>query len=421
MRNKGNIENIHPGVEVCIGFNIQMYRYIDFFYSEADAEREDPGSVVLPFLAVDKTGVTSVSPVDPPPLSPSSDVGFSSVADAVSVVTIDSVDAASSSGCDNGRVAFVDLSDDARIQCVHSVDQACRLCGFNCCYGCLKERDADQRDGTKWECGCATIVVDDDEDDRPGESLSRYPPEWTKRDSSTQRTIRMVPLVESSQEYTSLIVMLLERMEQGFAKRGLLRDYLARTPEVVEFNVTSVQRVENPVLYDSFGAQVEKWRLINGLRSESERMKGDDPTAIMFHGTPRSAAESICRMGFSRVWNTRHVYGAGTYFTDHPQLALRHHCPPDTATNERTLLVCKVIRGRQARTFGTTTVAPLGFDSGGDNDEAGKGWITVLFEDSHAIVVYVVTLQMAEEAEENTVRGGSAAVGSKRPLSPTGN
>ena len=47
--------------------------------------------------------------------------------------------------------------------------------------------------------------------------------------------------------------------------------------------------------------------------------------------------------------------------------------------NERTLLVCRVLRGRQAKTHCEDVVAPAGFHSGGDY-EGGKGWIAVLFK-----------------------------------------
>ena len=181
-------------------------------------------------------------------------------------------------------------------------------------------------------------------------------------------------------------------MEEGWTKRGLLRDYSSLTPHPIEnMEVVRIQRVENPVLYDAFGAMESKWRLLNANRPKAEQIDGD-PSALMYHGTSRAAAESICRVGFSRAWTTRSQYGVGNYFTDHPQLAIRHHCTPDGATRERTLLVCRVLRGRQIQTKDSDIVAPKGYDTGGDYD-GGRGWITVSFEDSNAIAAYVVTVR----------------------------
>ena len=262
-------------------------------------------------------------------------------------------------------VAFVDLSSD-EVECAHRAKEACALCGFNCCAVCNRFRDEAQRDGSKWHCDECAV-------------------------KTTKAQFQPVVLAASDLEYTTVMANLMDQMEAGSAKRHMLRDYSSTTPDVLRIKVTGITRIQNPVLDGAFEALVAKWRFVHSNRQGVEPI--DDPTARMFHGTTAPAADLIARTGFERVHTTRAAYGIGNYFTDHPQLAIRHHCVVDASTNERTLLVCRVLRGRQARTHREDVVAPAGFDSGGDY-EGGKGWVTVLFEDSYSVVVYVVRLQV---------------------------
>jgi hypothetical protein len=117
----------------------------------------------------------------------------------------------------------------------------------------------------------------------------------------------------------------------------------------------------------------------------------------LFHGTSAAAAAAISQEGFDFRLNSNCVYGEGNYFADSSYTALLYSKMRDkssSSTGTLTLLVARVLLGRQCEGKHGLKRAPDGFDSVHDTQQLTvPGRYHVIFENSSAYPDYVITLQ----------------------------
>ena len=136
----------------------------------------------------------------------------------------------------------------------------------------------------------------------------------------------------------------------------------------------------------------------NSLREpESDRFVGT-PQTVAFHGTEPRAMAAIVREGFKvrravlavarplkppfsqSQYNESSRYGIGTYTDKNGQIAM-NHSKRDPVTGLYSVLVCRVLTGRQSPTAGSVRGPPYNCDSGAD---VSGEWINVTFQDFQA-------------------------------------
>jgi hypothetical protein len=122
----------------------------------------------------------------------------------------------------------------------------------------------------------------------------------------------------------------------------------------------------------------------------------------LFHGTSAAAAAAITQEGFDFRLNSNSSYGVGNYFADNSYTALQYSKTKEAPASGRsnsgtktlTLLVARVLLGRQCEGKHGLKRAPDGFDSvHAPQQPTVPGRYHVIFDNSSAYPDYVITLQ----------------------------
>jgi hypothetical protein len=123
----------------------------------------------------------------------------------------------------------------------------------------------------------------------------------------------------------------------------------------------------------------------------------------LFHGTSAAAAAAITQEGFDFRLNSNSTYGVGNYFSDSSYTALLYsktrEAPAgsgrsNSSTGTLTLLVARVLLGRQCEGKHGLKRAPDGFDSVTTTQQLTvPGSYHVVFDNSSAYPDHVITLQ----------------------------
>lgn len=188
-------------------------------------------------------------------------------------------------------------------------------------------------------------------------------------------------------EFEQLKDLFMKSLERGREVRTEVVGYGQRIFEVVP-KILSISRMENPTMLECFKAAERKMICENKRRTPEEQFKGS-PQTVAFHGTTRRNMEKIHQYGFKvhcpfpreyfhigdffclqGQFNDRFKYGIGTYTDKNGQIAMQH------ATD--TILVCRVLTGKQGHMASGARGPSLGLDSGTDFSEQ---WINVSFHD----------------------------------------
>jgi hypothetical protein len=123
----------------------------------------------------------------------------------------------------------------------------------------------------------------------------------------------------------------------------------------------------------------------------------------LFHGTSAGAAAAISQEGFDFRLNSNYSFGVGNYFSDNSYTALQYSKAKEAPGSSRshsgakmlTLLVARVLLGRQCEGKHGLKRAPDGFDSVHASHQQPNvpGRYHVIFDNSSAYPDYVITLQ----------------------------
>ena len=108
--------------------------------------------------------------------------------------------------------------------------------------------------------------------------------------------------------------------------------------------VQSVERVQNPALWDSFLAK---------KRSMLQRSSADDKyeMAWLYHGTDEATVSKIVEQGFDRNFSGKNatVYGKGAYFAFNSEYSARDSYSRPNAAGEQFMFLARVMVGEYCK------------------------------------------------------------------------
>ncbi|CAJ1069628.1 protein mono-ADP-ribosyltransferase PARP14-like isoform X2 [Xyrichtys novacula] len=120
--------------------------------------------------------------------------------------------------------------------------------------------------------------------------------------------LKLIPLTAGSQEYNEV--------ETELTKTGL-------TP-----NILSIDRVQNPTLWQSYQIKKAQLEKKNGHKNNEK---------CLYHGTPADSIDKINTHGFNRSYAGKHgaMYGNGAYFAVDPCYSAQGYARPDSKGHKR--------------------------------------------------------------------------------------
>ena len=167
----------------------------------------------------------------------------------------------------------------------------------------------------------------------------------------------------------------------------------ARNPMPITIN--QIIRLEDHEQRLRFDLELELARKRNAERPDAQRVPDEEMVRIFIHGTSKKHAESIARFGLRGIMNRNSRFGKGGLYGsfDNTGVPINYAdgCCSQGSDDTSTLLVCKVIAGRQADTectYNSTDLmaAPEGYETGG----CGNDWVAVVFDNSRILPLYMV-------------------------------
>ena len=280
----------------------------------------------------------------------------------------------------------------------HPPTVVCKICKWNCCRACDKERPMAERVGRMdWFCSCSGVYIEISDDDEPVDpDLARrvelrkefpsFPAHWSLppigKDASDGYSVL---LDHSSAAFKQIESLVHESTKKGLEPEiaALLKGYPASTVEPKSFKVLDIKHIMDPLKYECYQACKKKMEKINSKRNPKDRF--DACEKLMFHGTRRMHEASIVNHGFMTGKCVSGVHGDGIYFSRYTLIPDKH------ADREglRLMFVCRVLEGNPEITDIFSKMPRACFDSGGDSVD-GRGHKTVIFDNNHVYVEYAV-------------------------------
>ncbi|XP_075067596.1 protein mono-ADP-ribosyltransferase PARP10 isoform X2 [Mixophyes fleayi] len=191
-----------------------------------------------------------------------------------------------------------------------------------------------------------------------------------------QQKVEMIPLLESSEEYNSVVQPFLSTLQQ---QKPITK-------------VLQVQKVQNTLLYNQY--QLKKQSML-----VCEPKKPIEHT--LYHGTTKDGAREICHHGFNRSFCGKNatLYGQGVYFAVEAEISTLDNYSPPSTEGKKFVLVAQVLTGEFVVGKPDMRTPPIMPNSNGDvsrrydslADNLRKPSIFVIFNDTQAYPQYLIT------------------------------
>ena len=251
----------------------------------------------------------------------------------------------------------------------------------------LKERELAQR-AKESNKKAAVVVVDltvDDKDD--GESAAQASasssrPRWWQEDGCDNH-MKLFEVPKISDEYKEVLAI--------FDQDKTMKQQAWQLPIFIDtYDIVSLQRIQNPVLWDCYSA----------LKNSKVKSNQEPNEIWTVHGSVQDSLDNIAANGFNRSYNGKNatVYGKGAYFAklgNYSYAAQDQYAKP-AADGTQKLILTMVIEGQ--KTVGNDShVEPpylnaktrVRYDSTGDPSNT----IVVTYKDQQAYPAYIVTFK----------------------------
>ncbi|CAC5392514.1 Protein mono-ADP-ribosyltransferase PARP15 [Mytilus coruscus] len=199
------------------------------------------------------------------------------------------------------------------------------------------------------------------------------PDHWD--DMADDEYIKIVPLIQSSKEYTDVLT--------DFNKTG-----------GASYTVVKIDRIQNKVLNQQYIAKKKLMDATNPPGYQNERRP-------VWHGTNKQAIENIINTGFNRSYCSVTAYGKGVYFAVNVSYSAPGYSRVDPTDGLKRMLMCKVLAGEftvgnnQMRTPPPKTQSAAGshilYDS--TTNHVSSPGMFVIYHDSQAVAEYLVTFK----------------------------
>ena len=234
----------------------------------------------------------------------------------------------------------------------------------------------------------AVVVVDltvDDKDDGESavqSSASSSRPRWWE-ENGCDNHMKLFEVPNISNEYKEVLAI--------FDQDKTLKQQAWQLPIFIDtYDIVSLQRIQNPVLWDCYSAF-----------KNSKVKSNQEPNEIWtVHGSVQDSLDNIAANGFNRSYNGKNatVYGKGAYFAklgNYSYAAQDQYAKP-AADGTQKLILTMVIEGQ--KTVGNDShVEPpyldaktrVRYDSTGDPSNT----IVVTYKDQQAYPAYIVTFK----------------------------
>ncbi|KAK7938883.1 hypothetical protein WMY93_002209 [Mugilogobius chulae] len=195
--------------------------------------------------------------------------------------------------------------------------------------------------------------------------MSDLPESWDSMDTSSTKVITLAP---GSTEYTTV-----EQLFKASCNR----------------NVTKIERIQNPVLWQSLQIKKRAMDQKNGHSNNERRL---------FHGTSDDTVAFINEHGFNRSYAGKNAtaFGKGTYFAVNAQYSSSDTYSRPNANGEKLMYLCSVLTGDFTVGNSAMIEPPLKqsgsiekYDSVVDNTTRPSMFI--IFHDSQAYPEYLIT------------------------------
>jgi hypothetical protein len=192
---------------------------------------------------------------------------------------------------------------------------------------------------------------------------------------------------------------------------------LSRNPD--NWMVAKIVKAQNYAQLHMFTAALEVAADNDRQRLASDR--AGTLSEFMFHGTHEASADSILEVGAKMGANKQGAYGIGFYTSGGLSIAI-HYATTKAAENQGqrpVLILGRTVVGKQGITHMGQVAPPVGCDSGG----CGNLNVVTVFDSSHFLPEYVITLRRGDEAQwkkqlEIVRRGGDGRMPPVPPPPP---
>ncbi|CAF1262522.1 unnamed protein product [Adineta steineri] len=143
-------------------------------------------------------------------------------------------------------------------------------------------------------------------------------------------------------------------------------------------SIVEIHRIDNIVWLMQY---------LNQKKMIDSRIEDNATEKFLFHGCPYASAEQILNNGFDhfRIGKNGTVYGRGFYFSASRMVSDRYAIP-DPLTNEKRILMCRVLIGRSCQGNPTMRTCPSNYDS-----TTGESNIHVVYSNRHVLPEYLIT------------------------------
>ncbi|CAF1109370.1 unnamed protein product [Adineta steineri] len=143
-------------------------------------------------------------------------------------------------------------------------------------------------------------------------------------------------------------------------------------------SIVEIHRIDNTVWLMQY---------LNQKKMIDNRIGDDATEKLLFHGCPYASAEQILNNGFDhlRIGRNGTYYGHGFYFSA-SRIVSDRYAIPDRLTNEKRILMCRVLIGRSCQGNPTMRTCPSNYDS-----TTGQSNIHVVYSNRHVLPEYLIT------------------------------
>ncbi|XP_036600591.1 protein mono-ADP-ribosyltransferase PARP10 [Trichosurus vulpecula] len=163
-----------------------------------------------------------------------------------------------------------------------------------------------------------------------------------------------------------------------------------------KIRIIKVQRVSHPLLQSQY--ELHKKTL-------EESCPQHPVERILYHGTSWQAVPDICSHGFNRSFCGRNatLYGQGVYFAVQAKVSIQDRYSPPDAKGHKAVFVARVLTGDYGRGHPELRVPPQRDTERGIQrydsvvDSTRKPRIFVIFHDTQALPIFLITCQCIED------------------------